>query len=300
MHALEQNLRVHPTGSTLQLRREFGFITFERVRAVPGRFAATFGQYAIIMSPGSVHGWVQLNGSRVFPGPTSPNVYSVLRPNDHVSGLLEREIVYDILLIAPDFVEQLIRNEANDGRATLPLTIRVEAPPLVRSLWRRLSACVESSDADTEYRARTLVELLIVKLIEVQIGTPNPADVARNLEAVRRAVTFIDGHLSEKLDVEAIARAADLSPFHFSRVFKTAYQMSLHKFVLERRLERARQLLLESDLPISSVALETGFSSQSHLTTAFGQRFGVPPAQFRAGQGWGASPAGAEDKTDRT
>lgn len=300
MSAPEQNLRRHSAGTVLERSADLGFGTFERVRAMPGPFAATYGQYAIVMALGSIQGCVQLNGSKVFHGPHPASVYSVLRPNDHVSGIIEREVIYEILLMSPAFVQKLIRIESDGVRAQLPLTIRVAAPPLVRSLWRRLSECIKASNLDVIPRARVLAELLIVKLIEVQIGAPNPADAAANLEAVKRAISYIDSHLADKLDVDAIAHAADLSPFYFSRVFKSAYQMSVHKFVLERRLEKARQLLLESDLPISSVALETGFSSQSHLTTTFGQRFGVPPAQFRAGRGWALSPSDSDGKTDRT
>lgn len=64
-------------------------------------------------------------------------------------------------------------------------------------------------------------------------------------------------------------------------MFREAYGASPHQYILAKRVERAKALLLATDLPIAEIALETGFSSQSHLTTAFGRFTGVPPAEFR-------------------
>lgn len=300
MHSLDRNLRVHSEGTVTELSVNLGFGTFERIRAKRGPFSATYGQFAIVMSDGDIKGPVQLNGSKTLSRSAAPAVYSVLRPNDHISGVLEQEVTYEILLLSSDYVEQFICVETDGVRAYLPLAVRVEAPPLVRSIWRRLSDTVERSGANPAPQTTAFIELLIVKLIEAQVGAPNPAAAVENIEAIKRAVQFIDEHLSEPMEVDEIARIAKLSPFYFSRTFKATYQVSVHRFVLERRLEKARQLLAETDLAISAIALETGFSSQSHLTTTFRQRFGLPPAQYREYQAWGVRAAGPASKVDRT
>lgn len=300
MQIRDHNLRVHPAGTVTLSSVNFGYGTYERICAARGPFSATYGQYAIVMSGEDVKGAVQINGSKALYRPSASALYSVLRPNDHVAGVLEQEVTYEVLLLSPDYVEQFIRDEAGGIRAILPLAIRVEAPPLVRSIWRRLSSSLERSGANVAREATAFIELLIVKLIEVQLGAPNPAEAVDNIEAINRAVQFIDEHLSEPLEVHEIARVAKLSPFYFSRIFKAAYQVSVHRFVLERRLEKARQLLADTELAISAIALETGFASQSHLTTTFRQRFGLPPAQYRQGKAWGVRVADPTIKTDRT
>jgi AraC family transcriptional regulator len=73
-----------------------------------------------------------------------------------------------------------------------------------------------------------------------------------------------------------------MSYFHFSRAFKQSMGMSPTNFIAERRIERAKRLLQETELPISEIALRAGFSSQSHFTTSFHRVAGATPKAFRA------------------
>lgn len=300
MIAIEQNLRRHPPGSINELRVDLGYGRYERVIARPGSFSATYGQYAIVMCEAGVTGTVTLNGSKSISGRLGVQVYSVLRPNDHVAGILDEAVTYEILLLDPAFVDELVNKEAGGMCAVMPVAIRVEAPPLVKSIWGRLRISVDGEEPTAEASTRLCIELLVARLIESQVGMPDPADAQQNLDAVKRAVAYIESHLAEPLDVGSIANAAGLSPFYFSRVFKAAYRTSVHRYVLERRLDRARELLADTDIAISAIALETGFSSQSHLTTTFRHRFGLPPAQYRANGGWTAQSLRADPTMDRS
>lgn len=283
MNALsDSTIRNHPEGTIVAESVHFSWGIYERVVAAPGAFSESYGQYAIVMASEPIHGHIQLNGSRPHHGPTAPHSYSVLRPNDHVSGAFDTATTYEVLFLCPNYVESFIQSEVMSNRVFLGSSIRVEAPPLVQSLWRRLRDSANHYTPVAEPLVGLWVEMLIVKLVESQVGTPNPADAKDNLEAVKRAVQFIDQRLAEPINVKSIADAADLSPYYFSRIFRATYQTSVHRFVLERRLDRARQLLESSTMAISTIAFETGFSSQSHLTTAFRVRFGNTPAQFRS------------------
>lgn len=112
---------------------------------------------------------------------------------------------------------------------------------------------------------------------------PNPADdaPADTVERVNRAIDHVVGHLNGDLSLEAVARAACLSPFHFHRVFKALLGETLGQFVKRQRLERALHLM--SHVPghsLTDVALDCGFSSSSDFSRCFRQRFGVPPSAF--------------------
>jgi len=69
--------------------------------------------------------------------------------------------------------------------------------------------------------------------------------------------------------------------FHFARAFKQSEGVTPHSYVLERRIERAQKLLAGTDIPLSRIALATGFSDQSHLARHFRARVGIAPSAFR-------------------
>lgn len=98
---------------------------------------------------------------------------------------------------------------------------------------------------------------------------------------LRRAREFIEAHLSDDIGLGDIAAAAGLSPFHFARAFKKATGRSPYRYLIERRIAYARMLLMTTDLPLSEIALASGFSSQQQFTSMFGKIVGTTPARFR-------------------
>jgi AraC family transcriptional regulator len=103
---------------------------------------------------------------------------------------------------------------------------------------------------------------------------------------LRRAIALIDHHLSDeeegRVGLRAVALDVQMSYFHFSRAFKQSMGMTATNYIAERRIERAKKMLEETELPISEIALRSGFSSQSHFTTAFRRLAGATPKAFRA------------------
>jgi AraC-like DNA-binding protein len=99
--------------------------------------------------------------------------------------------------------------------------------------------------------------------------------------ALQRVRDYIDFHLKENIGLEELAATADLSMFHFARVFKQSQGITPHSFLLQRRIERAQELLAHSDMSLSEIAGATGFSDQSHLARQFRARVGVSPSAFR-------------------
>jgi len=101
------------------------------------------------------------------------------------------------------------------------------------------------------------------------------------VQRVNRAVDHVLTHLDAPLDLEAVARVACFSPFHFHRVFRSLMGETLHQFVKRARLERALSILSHApDRSLTEVALECGFSSSSDFSRSFKQRYGVPPSAF--------------------
>jgi len=119
-------------------------------------------------------------------------------------------------------------------------------------------------------------------LRDVQLGHGGMAP-----HRLRKTISLIDHHLSReeegRVALRSVARDVGMSYFHFSRAFKQSMGMTPTNYIAERRIERAKKLMQETNLPISEIALRSGFSSQSHFTTSFRRLAGVTPRCFRKG-----------------
>jgi AraC-like DNA-binding protein len=105
-----------------------------------------------------------------------------------------------------------------------------------------------------------------------------PVPPARHL---LRAKDLIDARYREPLDVPALARAAHLSPAHFSREFRRAFGETPHQYLLTRRLERAAHLLRHTDRTVAEICFAVGLRSVGSFTTSFGRAFGMSPTAYR-------------------
>jgi AraC family transcriptional regulator len=98
---------------------------------------------------------------------------------------------------------------------------------------------------------------------------------------LRQVISYVEENLGNDLSLSEIAAVAGLGSSHFKVAFREATGLPVHKYVIRRRVERARSLLAGSPLPISQIALETGFAHQSHLAWHMRRLLGVSPLEFR-------------------
>jgi AraC-like DNA-binding protein len=97
-----------------------------------------------------------------------------------------------------------------------------------------------------------------------------------------RARDLADRRYAERLTVADMARAAHLSPAHFSREFRRTFGESPHQYLLTRRLERAAALLRATDWSVARICIAVGMQSQASFTTSFRTHFGITPLAYRA------------------
>jgi AraC-like DNA-binding protein len=99
--------------------------------------------------------------------------------------------------------------------------------------------------------------------------------------AMRRVGEYVEVHLSESIDLTMLAAAAGLSMHHFARQFKQSAGVTPHRYLTQRRVERAQKMLAQTDLSLSEIACAAGFSDQSHLARHFRHILGTTPRDFR-------------------
>lgn len=128
--------------------------------------------------------------------------------------------------------------------------------------------------------ARGLTIHLLRRYASVRL-LETPCTGGLSLVQQRRILEFIETHLAGSLDLKTLADALDMTPCLFARKFRRSFGMPPYVFVKSKRLERARQLLATTRLPIKAIAADCGFCDQAHLTRMFAGEFAETPAVFR-------------------
>ena len=142
--------------------------------------------------------------------------------------------------------------------------------------------CAAARAGVDEFYAESAATFLAAHLLTVHATAPPPWEVGREDQRVRRAAQFIRDNHQQPLTLAEMAAVADLSPFHFLRVFKTATGQTPYRFLTKVRVDRARRHLARHDLSVTEIAHLCGFASPSRLTAAFRSETGLSPSEYRA------------------
>jgi AraC family transcriptional regulator len=92
---------------------------------------------------------------------------------------------------------------------------------------------------------------------------------------------YVEAHLEDNVSVDVLAAMVGLSLCHFARAFKESEGVTPHRYMLWRRIRRAQELLRKTNLPLTEIALASGFSDHSHFSHRFHEEVGVCPSAFR-------------------
>ena len=99
--------------------------------------------------------------------------------------------------------------------------------------------------------------------------------------ALQKAVAYIDQHYREGIDQKDLAQRCGMTPFRFSRLFKELLGVGFMDYVLRKRMDLARELLNNSQMPVTSIGYEAGFKDPSYFARAFKQCLGCTPSEYR-------------------
>ncbi len=187
------------------------------------------------------------------------------------------------IMIAPDFVKQTALENRFSANFEFGETYKRQDALIQQIALTLLDEANAESPSGTLY-ADSLIQTLTLHLLK---NYSNAGFVIENLNGglsgykLKRVKEFINANLEEDLSLAQMAEVADLSQFHFARAFRKSTGQTPQHYLMEQRIERAKQLLAKAELPIVEVSLRTGFKNQSHFTTLFRKFTNLTPKLWR-------------------
>jgi len=156
--------------------------------------------------------------------------------------------------------------------------------PLQSHIAQVLQAAVDAESEAGQMYAEVLAGALAVHFLR-RYTTSQPAECAvrggRVPYKLQRTLTYIDAHLDQALSLTTLAAVAQMSPTHFAHLFKHATGLAPHQYVSLCRIEHAKQLLAETDLPLTEIGSRVGCTDPSHFSALFRRHVAMPPNTYR-------------------
>ena len=219
---------------------------------------------------------------------TYPDGHVTIRPAGRSSALrwtADASVRTFSLYLTPERLEEVgLQMGIAPSRVELPDHFHVH-DLILESLADRFREIVTGQHPKDPLYLQTMTQTLNVHLLrEYCPASPPEADEAGALSHPRlhRVQRYVWRHLDADLSLDDLADEVGIGKYHFSRRFKKRTGQSPYQFVIYERVRAARQQIRDTTKPLAQIALNTGFSSQSHFTRTFKQHVGVTPGQYRA------------------
>ncbi len=193
---------------------------------------------------------------------------------------------FTILAIAPTLLEQVGQDLVNCDRIELIPHYMTEQDILIQGIFGALRQELEFGQIGGYLLIDSLKTALAIHLLRNYCTTqPRLSNYTDGLSKpkLQQVTQYINEHLHEEVKLVEISAIAQISPYHFLRLFKQSMGITPHQYILQRRIDKAKYLLQKSELSIADIAFRVGFCDQSHLTQYFKRIVGVTPRQFLKG-----------------
>ncbi|MEL6463793.1 MAG: AraC family transcriptional regulator [Pseudomonadota bacterium] len=221
------------------------------------------------------------NGTETF-GVVRPNTLGLSPANVHAAYDFSGKLSMNSLTLHQNLFEQVIASDIGfQSLGALEPLFGWTNPGLARLIERHFEVMLrQKGEVNVETDALTLQ---IAYELFRHFTSRKQVLRARNVsdKELKNVIEFIEANLETDIDLSAMAEVIGLDVFRFSKGFKAATGTSPHQFLISRRLDRARQLILTTKMPLSEIAYACGFASQSHMTSTFSRQLGETPGGLR-------------------
>ena len=230
------------------------------------------------------HVTARLDGGRARSGHGAPGGLFIVPPGASHWCAWDRDTAFLALYITPEALVQAVRDEGvYADRLELHyrfLTIDPDLASLALGLHDQLAA----QGAEDRLYVDILSVQLAVHLLRRHGTRPLHLRSYRgglSREKMRAVLDYLNAHLSSNIHLAELAEVVALSPYYFLRLFRESSGLTPHQYLVHRRIEVAKSMLVHDDLSVAEVAQLLGFSDQSHLTRHFRRLTGAPPGRLR-------------------
>jgi AraC-like DNA-binding protein len=173
----------------------------------------------------------------------------------------------------------LTGGELYDRLMSLPSYIKVKNAESYADIFKKL--CEYHTEAlESEQLMLQSKILELIYMLSRENKTQSFLKKPSNSTVIESVIHYIENNLSEDLSLDALSKYASFSPTHFHTCFKKSTGMTLRDFVEESRIRAAVRLLVNTDLTLSEIAYDCGFSSQSYFSYSFKRRMGLTPREY--------------------
>jgi AraC-like DNA-binding protein len=210
-----------------------------------------------------------------------PGDLIVLNPEEAHAGGPPAESVwtYRALYPHPDLMCQIVAEFPGDRPRMPEFSGDVVRDREIAACLRRFHRLSEQPESNMLERQAHFVEALVLLVGRHAAAPQSPRSPGREPGAVLLSRQYLQEHVDENVTLHALAHVAGLSAFHLCRVFRQAVGMTPHAYQTQARIRRAKSLLT-AGLPIATVAAQTGFYDQAHLTRHFKRIVGLTPGRY--------------------
>ncbi|MEC4816056.1 MAG: AraC family transcriptional regulator [Scytonema sp. PMC 1069.18] len=192
-------------------------------------------------------------------------------------------VEFTVLAIEPALLPLVGQDFVDGDRIELTPRFMSQQDVLIQGIFSTLRDELKSEKIGGDLLIDSLKTTLAIHLLRNYCTTkPKLSNYSDGLSQVmlQKITDYVHEHLYQDLKLVELSAIAQLSPYHFLRLFKQRMGITPHQYILQRRIDKAKHLLKHSNLSIADIAMQTGFSDQSHLTRCFKRKVGVTPKQF--------------------
>lgn len=193
------------------------------------------------------------------------------------------------MYLEPSFFEKVSADTDVDAARIEIANVFGVRDPRIEQVGKLLLSELEDGGLMGDLYAQSLANVLMIHLLRhhSSLGRRNARKLGREYKGalskrmLRSVTDYVEDNLVHDLTLDELAGIAHMSPYHFSRLFKRSTGLSPHQYVVRKRVERAKELLINTELTLHEVALSVGFADQSHLSRYTKRLLGTSPKSLR-------------------